>query len=176
MPSGFIVTRRASKSADGRVLAASRALITGNCVGTAHWLAPEMIRGKPYTFLVDVWSLGITAIEMAEGEPPYWREKRTQTFNLVVSQGVSMKAAELFPSAFQHFVGLCTTVDPARRPSAEAMLGHELVTGVPADPVAAAAPLVARIELARRSSAPPRSEQPHTNGRTATSVSINARP
>jgi serine/threonine protein kinase len=150
MPSGCIVTRRATKSADGRVVAASRALITGNCVGTAHWLAPEMIRGKPYTFLVDVWSLGITAIEMAEGEPPYWREKRTQTFNLVVSQGVSMKAAELFPSAFQHFVGLCTTVDPARRPSAEAMLGHELVNSVPADPVAAAAPLVTRIELAAK--------------------------
>jgi serine/threonine protein kinase len=150
MPSGFIVTRRATKNGAGAVVAASRALITGNCVGTAHWLAPEMIRGRPYNYLVDVWSLGITAIEMAEGEPPYWREKRTQTFNFIVSQGVAMKAAELFPTAFQHFVALCTTVDPSRRPSAEAMLGHELIAGVPADPVAAAAPLIARLEVAAR--------------------------
>jgi p21-activated kinase 2 len=45
-------------------------------VGTVCWMAPELIRGeRKYNIAVDIWSFGVFAMELANGEPPYLKIK-----------------------------------------------------------------------------------------------------
>ena len=81
-------------------------------VGTPHWMAPELIRGDGYTDKVDVWSLGITALEMANGEPPHYHKKPLKALLLITtSPSPTVANPEKWSDSFQDFLAHALAVD-----------------------------------------------------------------
>jgi hypothetical protein len=81
-------------------------------VGTPYWMAPELIRGVDYDAKVDVWSLGITAIEMADGEPPYLNEPPLKAlYQITTAPSPGLKVPDAWSPQFRHFLRCCLQKD-----------------------------------------------------------------
>ena len=93
--------------------------------GTPYWMAPELIQGCPYGSEVDIWSLGILCIEMAEGAPPYLDEQPMRALYLIVVNGVKgLRERHKWSEEFNDFVDKCLSKDPSKRPTAAQLLEH----------------------------------------------------
>ncbi|XP_068626499.1 myosin-IIIb-like isoform X4 [Battus philenor] len=105
-------------------------------VGTPYWMAPEVIAceqqlDQSYDCRCDVWSVGITAIELAEGEPPLsGLHPMRALFQIPRNPPPSLTHPELFSSQLSGFISECLIKDMSQRPFARELLEHPLLIAV----------------------------------------------
>ncbi|KAK9241136.1 kinase-like domain-containing protein [Lipomyces kononenkoae] len=108
--------------------------------GTSYYMAPERIQGQPYTVTSDVWSLGLTLMEVAQHRFPFPPEGEPQLMPIeVLTYIVNMPPPRLqdephngitWSESFHHFLACCLEKDTKKRPSPRQMLKHPWIIGI----------------------------------------------
>lgn len=117
---------------------ASIASPANSFVGTPYWMAPEVILAMDegqYDGKVDVWSLGITCIELAERKPPYFNMNAMSALYHIAQNDSPMLNSPNWSDVFRHFVDACLEKNPCDRPTSERLTQHQFVARVKATTV-----------------------------------------
>ena len=102
--------------------------------GTPFWMAPEVIQAHEsdgYNSACDIWSLGITAMEAANGTPPYSDLHPMRVLFFIPKNPAPRLEGGNFSDAFKEFVAACLQKDPDRRPRANQLVNHRFIADAP---------------------------------------------
>ena len=98
-------------------------------VGTPYWMAPEVIGRKDYGKKIDVWSLGIMALEMKNGKPPYFEiDPMRAMLEIATRGGPKNENWSKYSTQFSDFVDCCLQMNPEDRGSAKQLLYHSFLS------------------------------------------------
>lgn len=96
-------------------------------VGSPFWMAPEVIQESMYNEKADIWSAGITGLELANGLPPYATEHPYRALFLIPKNDPPRVDGVQFSKSFKDFIALCLRKNPSERASAEHLLQHSFL-------------------------------------------------
>lgn len=103
-------------------------------IGTPYWMAPEVIlaetSGDPYGIQADIWSLGITAIELITGRPPLFDLHPMKALFLIPKIKPPTLEGQHWSAELKNFVDLCLQKQPELRPSSKQLLSHSLFNAI----------------------------------------------
>ena len=99
--------------------------------GSPYWMSPQVVSNEPYDTKTDIWSLGITCVELVEGEPPNGDLKPGKVMEKIATSPPKVEDIidlQEHTDEFIDFVRLCLELDPSKRPTAEELLKHPFIT------------------------------------------------
>ena len=97
--------------------------------GSPYWMAPEVLKKEEYDQTIDIWALGITCIELAEYEPPYFNLSPKEVMKQIIKSppnGLIDKSK--WSHDFNDFISCCLNLDRFKRSTAEELLKHDFIT------------------------------------------------
>ena len=99
--------------------------------GSPYWMSPQVVLNEKYDTKTDIWSLGITCVELVEGEPPNGDLKPGKVMEKIAITPPRVEDiidVDEHTDEFIDFVRLCLEINPSKRPNASQLLKHPFIT------------------------------------------------